>query len=101
MHSLGDGSDRREGKSGRLLDGGKENPYIGTMITSRLTSKAQTTIPLPVRNALHLGAGDELAYAIEGDRAIITKAAKAAADDPFATFGEWSSEADSEGYAGL
>jgi antitoxin PrlF len=71
------------------------------MITSKLTSKAQTTIPLPVRTALHLAPGDELAYAIEGERVILTKAAKAPADDPFATFGEWSSEADRQGYAGL
>ena len=72
-----------------------------TMITSKLTSKAQTTIPLPVRNALRLGPGDELAYAIEGERAVLTKATKTPADDPFATFSEWSSEADRQGYAGL
>jgi antitoxin PrlF len=71
------------------------------MITSRLTSKAQTTIPMPVRTALHLGPGDELAYTIDGERAILTKAEKAAAEDPFATFSEWSSEADRVGYAGL
>ena len=71
------------------------------MITSKLTSKAQTTIPLPVRNALHLAVGDELAYAIDGDRVILTKAAEVPADDPFATFSEWSSEADRVGYAGL
>lgn len=71
------------------------------MIRSKLTSKAQTTIPLPVRDALHLAAGDELAYAIDGERVILTKASKQPADDPFATFGEWSSEADREGYAGL
>ena len=71
------------------------------MITSKLTSKAQTTIPLPVRNALHLGPGDELAYAIDGDRVILTKSTKTPADDPFATFSEWSSEDDRQGYAGL
>jgi antitoxin PrlF len=71
------------------------------MITSKLTSKAQTTIPSPVRNALHLAAGDELAYTIDGDRVILTKAARAPADDPFAAFGEWSSEADRIGYADL
>jgi antitoxin PrlF len=70
-------------------------------ITSKLTSKAQTTIPLPVRNALRLGRGDELAYAIKGERVILTKAAKAPADDPFATFNEWSSEADRKRYAEL
>ena len=40
------------------------------MITSKLTSKAQTTIPQPVREALHLREGDELAYAIEDGRVI-------------------------------
>ncbi len=71
------------------------------MIKSKLTSKAQTTIPLPVRNALSLGPGDELVYAIEGDRVIVTKADRSPGDDPFATFGEWSSESDREGYADL
>jgi antitoxin PrlF len=71
------------------------------MITSKLTSKAQTTIPLPVRNALRLGVGDELVYTIDGDRVILTKAQEAPADDPFATFGEWASEADRIGYADL
>jgi len=71
------------------------------MITSKLSSKAQTTIPLPVRNALRLTEGDELAYAIEGDRVVLTKADRRAAEDPFATFSEWSSEADSRAYAGL
>jgi len=64
------------------------------MITSKLTSKAQTTIPLPVRNALRLAAGDELAYTIDGDRVILSRVKDAPADDPFAAFGEWSSEAD-------
>ena len=41
------------------------------MITSKLTSKAQTTIPLPVRQALRLAEGDELAYHIEGDRVVL------------------------------
>ncbi len=71
------------------------------MITSKLSSKAQTTIPLPVRNALRLTEGDELAYAIEGDRVVLTKADRRAAEDPFATFSEWSSEADSRAYADL
>ena len=71
------------------------------MITSKLTSKAQTTIPLPVRNALRLAAGDELAYTIDGDRVILSKADKLPTDDPFATFGEWSSESDRRAYADL
>lgn len=71
------------------------------MITSKLTSKAQTTIPRPVRDALRLGPGDELSYTIEGDRVVLTKSTRTPADDPFATFSEWSSEADRQGYANL
>jgi antitoxin PrlF len=71
------------------------------MIKSKLTSKAQTTIPLPVRNALRIGPGDELVYAIEGDRVVLSKADRSPIDDPFATFSEWSSESDREGYAKL
>jgi antitoxin PrlF len=70
------------------------------VITSKITSKAQTTIPQPVRVALGLREGDEVAYHIEGDRAVLTKArATQVADDPFAAFSEWSSAADRKGYA--
>ncbi len=72
------------------------------MITSRLTSKAQTTIPQPVRVALHLREGDEIAYAIEAGRVVLTRArSDTAADDPFRTFAEWDSAADAEAYAAL
>ena len=74
------------------------------MITSKITSKAQTTIPQPVRNALGLREGDEVAYQIDGDRVVLTKAAPQQpgfAEDPFATFTEWDSDADREGYADL
>lgn len=71
------------------------------MITSKITSKAQTTIPQPVRVALHLGEGDELAYRIEGEYVILTKARREPIDDPFGTFHEWSSEADQRAYGNL
>lgn len=71
------------------------------MITSKLTSKAQTTIPQPVRAALRLTAGDEIAYQIEGDQVILKKALSVPPDDPFATFDEWAGEADRIAYADL
>ncbi len=72
------------------------------MITSKLTSKAQTTIPQPVRAALRLREGDEIAYAIEAGRVVLTRAQPdQTADDPFRTFSEWDSSADAEAYAGL
>jgi len=71
------------------------------MIISKLTSKAQTTIPQPVRSALHLREGDAIAYQIEGDRVIITRAATESPEDPFATFSEWASDADKRAYGDL
>ena len=78
------------------------------MIVSKLTSKGQTTIPQPIREALRVSEGDELAYAIDNGRVILRKAPSRAirlkepgADDPFATFGEWDSEADRRAFADL
>jgi antitoxin PrlF len=72
------------------------------MITSKLTSKAQTTIPQPVRTALGLKEGDELVYQLENRRVILTKARRhEPKGDPFHTFNEWDSEADTKAYADL
>jgi len=71
------------------------------MITSKLTTKAQTTIPQAVRTALKVKPGDEVAYSIEGNRVILTKVAAATVEDPFATFDEWSSDNDRRAYAKL
>jgi antitoxin PrlF len=71
------------------------------MITSKLTSKAQTTIPQPVRAALRLAEGDEIAYEIEDGRVILTKAGERGAEDPFGAFTEWDSAADRKAYAKL
>ena len=72
------------------------------MITSKLTTKAQTTIPQAIRAALRLKEGDELAYQIDGPRVILTKAnGGKEADNPFRTFGEWNSAADKKAYGRL
>jgi antitoxin PrlF len=71
------------------------------MITSKLMSKAQTTAPQPVRIALRLVEGDELAYEIDGARVILTKASDCGAEDAFDAFTEWDSDADRNAYAGL
>lgn len=64
------------------------------MISSKLTSKARTTIPQPVRAALHLEPGDQLVYEIVDQRVILTKARTSGrTDDPFRTFHEWSTAA--------
>ncbi|HTZ68972.1 MAG TPA: type II toxin-antitoxin system PrlF family antitoxin [Roseiarcus sp.] len=71
------------------------------MITSKLTSKAQTTIPQAVRAALRLVEGDELAYEIDGGRVILTKASSRGGEDPFGTFSEWDGDADRKAYGRL
>lgn len=88
------GTERGIGKR-RGLAACKDIPYAFAMILSRISSKAQTTIPKAVRAALGLRRGDEIAYEIDGDRVILTRA-----KEPdgfvanFSTFSEWASEAD-------
>ncbi|MDN5939606.1 MAG: type II toxin-antitoxin system PrlF family antitoxin [Salinisphaera sp.] len=71
------------------------------MIVSKLTSKAQTTIPQPVRAALHLKPGDQLVYELDGDQVILAKAEEGTSDDPFSAFSEWNGDADRKAYARL
>jgi antitoxin PrlF len=71
------------------------------MITSKLTTKNQTTIPQPVRAALGLQPGDQVAYLIEGDRVLLVKETPTVFDDPFALFTEWDSEEDRKTFADL
>jgi antitoxin PrlF len=72
------------------------------VITSRLTTKARTTIPRAVRTELRLEEGDTLAYTIEERRVIITKGPPRKGDplnDPFAAFWEWDSEEDNDAFS--
>lgn len=41
------------------------------MTHSTITSKGQTTLPAPIRRALHLKAGDRITYEIQGDSVVI------------------------------
>jgi antitoxin PrlF len=67
------------------------------MLTSKLTSKGQTTIPRTVRMALRLRPGDRIAYAIKNGRALVTRSdERALADDPVAAFPERNRAADAE-----
>lgn len=71
------------------------------MIVSKLTAKAQTTIPKAVRAALGLRPGDDIVYVIEADRVVLEKAGTGRPEDPFSSFGEWANEADRRAYADL
>ncbi len=71
------------------------------MISSKITSKAQTTVPRSVRAALKLDVGDTIVYAIEADHVVMTKATAVTVESPTASFDEWSSENDRRAYANL
>jgi AbrB family looped-hinge helix DNA binding protein len=70
-------------------------------VFSKVSVKSQTVIPRQVRETLGLGPGDTLRYRLTVDGVLIDKAPRSEADDPFATFTEWSSEADEKAYAKL
>ena len=74
---------------------------VDPMITSRVTSKAQTTIPKAVRAALGLVEGDTLVYEIVDGQVVLRRFAEAGIDDPFAMFDEWGGDADRQAYAAL
>lgn len=67
---------------------------------SKVSVKSQTVIPHAVREALKLKPGDTLRYRITDDGILLDKATETA-DDPFAAFSEWTSEADEKAYSEL
>jgi antitoxin PrlF len=72
--------------------------------TCKLTKRYQATIPEPVRTLLDLGAGDAIAFDIEGDEVRLRKARPvdlAFAQALQATLEEWASEVDEEAWRGL
>jgi antitoxin PrlF len=72
---------------------------------SRLTSKYQTTVPAPVRDALGLSKGDSLVFEVHGPARVTVRKALpldlelARALEPLLS--EWGSEEDEEAYRGL
>ena len=70
-------------------------------VFSKVSVKSQTVIPRAVRERLGLKPGDVLRYQMTDDGVLLDKAPANEADDPFATFSEWSNEADEKAYGGL
>ncbi len=70
-------------------------------VASKLTAKAQTTIPREVREKLELGPGDTIVYEIEGDTVRLRK--QAPMDLAYlralqATLSEWETPEDAAAY---
>jgi antitoxin PrlF len=68
---------------------------------SKVSVKSQTVIPREVREQLDLKPGDTLRYRVTEAGVLLDKAPTNETDDPFATFSEWSNEADEKAYGGL
>ena len=76
-----------------------------TVITSKLTTKSQATIPGKIRKLLGLKPGDSVAFEIEqGQKVVIRKATPVDFEFAFAlegTLSEWFSKNDEEAYRDL
>ena len=70
-------------------------------IFSKVSVKSQTVNPREVRERLDLKPGDTLRYRVTNDGILLDKAPASEADDPFATFSEWSNAADEKAYGSL
>jgi len=66
---------------------------------SKVSVKSQTVIPREIRELLKLKPGDTLRYRVTEGGIMLDRADDA--DDPFAAFAEWNSEADEKAYGGL
>ena len=67
---------------------------------SKISVKSQTVIPREVRKRLGIRPGDTLRYRLTEAGVLLDKA-PSAEDDPFASFSEWSNEADEKAYGSL
>jgi antitoxin PrlF len=70
-------------------------------VRSKVSIKSQTVLPREVRERLQIRPGDHLRYIIDKNGVRLEKDSPRDADDPFATFTEWASEADEKAYADL
>ena len=74
------------------------------MVTAKLTSKYQTTVPAAIREFLDLKIGDRLGFEIENELVVLKKISPM--DLEFAralegTLAEWNSKQDTEAYRDL
>jgi antitoxin PrlF len=78
----------------------RHQPHKDRTAFSKVSVKCQTVIPREVRDRLRLKPGDTLRYRLT-DGGILVEKALNGEEDPFASFSEWSSEADEKAYADL
>ena len=74
------------------------------MLTSKITSKGQVTIPKPIREALQANVGDVIVYEIKGNAVMVRKARAFDVEwhDALASqLEEWNSPANNEAWDDL
>lgn len=79
---------------------GRGFPVAVSIHKARLGAKARVMLPKAVREALGLRPGDTVAFVIDGADVRVART-PFEAEDLFACFSEWASEADRKGYADL
>ena len=79
-----DSGGRRQGTPIRPLRISNLSIVSNTYVMPRLTSKGQVTVPVAVRYALGLAPGDDVVFAVDGDRGVFRRAT--ALDDLSAAF---------------
>jgi antitoxin PrlF len=70
-------------------------------IVSKVSVKAQTVIPMPVREILGIKVGDHVRYTITSNGIIIDRAPTGVFEDPFIAFHEWATPEEDEAWKDL
>ena len=70
-------------------------------LTSRLSSRSRVVVPQAIRERLGIGPGDAIVFEERGGDVVIRAVKQSPRADPFATFSEWSSDADEDAYREL
>ena len=85
-----------------------KRPRTRAVVTSRLTSKAQTLVPREIRDRLGLRPGDTLRYRVTRAGVLIDERPEPESDpvsnsfsDPFVEFVEWANREDDEAFSDL
>lgn len=70
-------------------------------MSSKVSVKAQTVIPLAIRERLGIRAGDTLRYTITPGGIMIDRAPQPNEEDPFVAFHEWATPEEDEAWKDL
>ena len=70
-------------------------------VVSEVSGKSQMVLPGEVRDGLRVGPGDRVRFILDPDSIRIEKETVREGHEPFASFSEWSSEADEEAHGDL